>query len=299
MSGVKNLSILIPVYNYDIRNLVKNLSDQASRLSIPVEIICIDDFSQESYKMVNKEVADYPYVCYFEEQFNRGRTSIRNYLTHKASFEYILFLDCDSTIVSEDFLQKYIAAPDAEVKVGGTVYTTQAPDDWTYRLHWLAGSKREARPATERKKAPYSSLTVNNIFIKKKVFQKVLLNEAIKGYGHEDTLFGMDLKANNINLLHIDNPVLHAGLNDFNSYLSKTREGLRNLHLILQMQDTPIHTNLLNLYTTLKKYRCIGLVRFILGLIYPILLKNLQSKSPSLLAFDLFKLKEFIDIEQS
>lgn len=299
MSGVKNLSILIPIFNFDIRKLVKNLSEQAEHLSIPVEIICTDDLSSDSFKSLNREVESLPHVSYFEEPINRGRTSIRNHLINKAIYDHVLFLDCDSTIVSKDFLLNYIHLPDAPVKIGGTIYSPEPPKDWKYKLHWLAGSKREVRTAQERMKSPYNSLTINNILIEKSVFQKVILNEIIKGYGHEDTLFGMDLMATKIEVLHIDNPVLHDGLNDFNSFLSKTKEGLHNLHLILKMKNVQVHTTLLSTYHTIKKYKCLGVVRFMLALIYPLLLNNLHSKSPSLLALDLFKLKEFIGIKRS
>ena len=40
------LSILIPIYNFDVQELVQKLHQQASLLAIAFEIVCVDDGSQ-------------------------------------------------------------------------------------------------------------------------------------------------------------------------------------------------------------------------------------------------------------
>ena len=47
------LSILIPVYNFAVKNLVNDLSLQAQNLKIPFEILCIDDASKAKYVKLN------------------------------------------------------------------------------------------------------------------------------------------------------------------------------------------------------------------------------------------------------
>ena len=57
-------------------------------------------------------------------------------------------------------------------------------------------------------------------------FKKISFNERLSGYGHEDTLFGYELNKNNIQIHHIDNPVLNGHLDTNEAFLLKTEEGL-------------------------------------------------------------------------
>ena len=78
------LSILIPVYNFDVRVLVEELHRQALGLSLPAEILCFDDGSAEQWKTLNREVALLSSVRYKEWPENLGRSRIRNALADAA-----------------------------------------------------------------------------------------------------------------------------------------------------------------------------------------------------------------------
>jgi hypothetical protein len=43
------LSILIPIYNFDVRRLVSELDRQAALLDVSCEICCLDDASEISF----------------------------------------------------------------------------------------------------------------------------------------------------------------------------------------------------------------------------------------------------------
>ena len=75
------LSILLPVYNFDVRKLVKQLHEQGNMLEIPFEIICTDDGSEEEFKNLNSELEKLYSVSYQELKNNLGRSKIRNYLS--------------------------------------------------------------------------------------------------------------------------------------------------------------------------------------------------------------------------
>ena len=47
------ISVCIPVFNFDITQLVADLSRQAEEIGSSVEIILIDDASDEKYKKIN------------------------------------------------------------------------------------------------------------------------------------------------------------------------------------------------------------------------------------------------------
>ena len=51
---------------------------------------------------------------------------------------------------------------------------------------------------------------------------------AVKGYGHEDTLFAMELKRHGFAVTHIDNPLEHIGIEPVEEFLRKSANGVTN-----------------------------------------------------------------------
>lgn len=289
------LSVLIPVYNFDIRELVKTLSNQASLLNIPFEIIVIDDASDLKFREINQVIASDAGVAYSEEPVNIGRSKIRNKLAARAKFKYLLFLDCDSAVASDQFVANYINNINkAPVIYGGTIYNTGDDLEPQYMLHWLHGIKREQSKAIERNEQPNRSFKTNNFFIEKDILNKVFFNEKIKGYGHEDTLFGYELDKENVTIYHIDNPVVHLGLETSEVFLKKTREGIENLQRIMIVNGNEKRlikdVTLLSYYKRLKKFRMAAFFRYFFYRMEFRLRKNLLSKRPRLFYFDLYKL---------
>jgi hypothetical protein len=289
------LSVLIPVFNFDVRDLTYAVSHQAVILNIPFEIIVIDDASHEDFKILNREILSYSGVNYYEEKKNLGRSKIRNKLADIAKFNNLLFLDCDSKIKKDDFLKRYLKKIDSEsVIYGGREYEYIDPDDGMYKLHWLHGIKREQVPAIVRAEVPNKSFMTNNFIISKDAFNKVRFNESIKGYGHEDTLFGYDLAGCNILVKHIDNPVIHLGLESNEEFLRKTKEGIKNLKKIMGINDNAKKLikdiTLLFYYTKIKDFGLDKMFRYIFYKNEYRLRKNLLSNRPSLILFDLYKL---------
>ncbi|MCI7466179.1 MAG: glycosyltransferase, partial [Bacteroidales bacterium] len=116
------LSILIPVYQENCIKLVSDLVNQTKRLSIDSEILVFDDCSPIKCED-NRTLSDMERVTYRELEQNIGRSKIRNLLADTASGDVLIFLDGDSGIVREDFIQKYIGTiQTADVVRGGTTY---------------------------------------------------------------------------------------------------------------------------------------------------------------------------------
>jgi glycosyltransferase involved in cell wall biosynthesis len=289
------LSVLIPVYNFDIRDLVKNLSSQAGNCRVPFEVIVIDDASGEECKRLNREIMGLTGVTYIEESENLGRSKIRNKLADIAQYNNLLYLDCDSQINNEDFIQKYIEhLGENNVVYGGRTYTINEPADSRYRLHWFYGKRREQIPVRIRANDPNKSFMTNNFMISREAINKVRFNEKIRGYGHEDTLFGYDLLKCNITITHIDNPVTHIGLEQSEEFLRKTREGIKNLKRIMKINGNEKKLvrdiTILAYYKKFKQLGLDGLVRYLYSLFESRLQKNLTSNHPNLFLFDLYKL---------
>jgi glycosyltransferase involved in cell wall biosynthesis len=289
------LSVLIPVYNYDVRELVEEIHKQASRERVNFEILVIDDASEQDYREINRQLLTLPHVLYTEENINLGRSKIRNKLAERAKYSNLLFMDCDSGIVNPDYVSTYISnIGRSPVVYGGRLYDKSIKINMPYKLHWLYGIKREQSPAHHRRVEPNRSFQTNNFLINKDLLCSIGFNVKITGYGHEDTLFGYELKKRNIAIEHIDNPVVHLGLEPGEEFLRKTREGIKNLKRIMRINGN--EKRLIRDITILAYYNKIEK----LGLNRPfeyfykryehILRRNLLSSKPNLFVFDLYKL---------
>ena len=206
-------SILIPVYNFNCVTLVKELHEQCKLAGITFEIIILEDASTQFLEPNSylQQLGDFvKYDCLAQ---NIGRSSIRNLLAQKAQYPYLLFMDCDSAVVKNDYITSYTKVLNSrKLLYGGRVYKDVPPKQKTLSLHWKFGRKREQSLAKSRATHPYHSFMTNNFVIPKAIFQQIKFDENLTQYGHEDTLFGMELKARNIPILHLDNPLEHIGL---------------------------------------------------------------------------------------
>jgi glycosyltransferase involved in cell wall biosynthesis len=300
------LSILVPVYNADMSALTRNLISQCRLLQVPVEIILVDDGSVEEFKVINRAIPLETYVRYIELPSNIGRAAIRNFLAKLATYPWILYLDCDSDLVSREFLSDYLKCANIpQVVCGGRIYGKQTLDRPQWRLHRKYGISREQKSALQRNKYPYRSFMTNNFLIPTTIFNRFSFDEKIRSYGHEDTLFGFELMKQGIPVIHIDNPVEHLILDNNATFVQKSEEAARNLARITSSINDP---DFLNEVTLLRFYRKLGkrtisrLLFIILEPLVPLLRWLLKTIYPSLLILDILKVimlhQEFIIIEK-
>ena len=191
------ISILIPIYQYNVRPLVQELHQQATQFSIPFEILLMDDCSSSEFQQLNQNLSGMTNVRYEELSQKIGRSKIRNLLATKAKYDNLIFLDCDGLPTSNQYLNNYMKCLNHDVDCGGRVYQTQ-PNNAAFQLHWKYGNKREVKSAVDRSIIPNQSFMTNNFMIKKEILTQIPFNESISKYGHEDTLFGYDLSEHNI-----------------------------------------------------------------------------------------------------
>lgn len=294
MSNISSLSILIPVFNCSVYPLIKELGQQALTSGISYEILCYDDLSLPEYKNKNMECSAIPNVIYKELPKNLGRSAIRNLMASEAQYPNLLFLDCDGKIIQKDFIASYLGMAEYDVVIGGRVYSLMPPENPLHHLHWKAGSKKEVISAKKRNETPYHSLMLNNLLISKKVFEELKLDESIQGYGHEDTLFGIQLKEKKASIVHIENPVLHESLDGGMEFLAKTREAVKNLAYIVNKHNKGKETRLYKMYKKLSSLWLAGLFAFGFSVFKNRASKNLQGSRPKLFWLDLIKLYWFI-----
>ena len=252
------LSILVPIYNVEVKKMITSLLEQCKKAKIDYEVICFDDKSRKAIKNKNQAVLQHLFkVNYVELSENIGRAKIRNWLAKAANGDRLLFLDCDSKIIRKDFVKTYINNS-APVIYGGRVYTKRKSND-SFTLHWEYGHKYESKEAIERSKLPYESFMSNNFLIDAQLFNEIGFNEDIIGYGYEDLVFAQDIKEKEIEILHIDNPVEHRFIDKNEAFMDKIDRSLINLKELYQ-QDKIQATKLLRWVSTLQKWKLDGIV---------------------------------------
>lgn len=257
------LSVCIPVYNYKVENLLGNLAIQLVRSGIEHEIVIADDGSDPFYKQENELDALKFGVRVISLGKNVGRSAVRNLLCREAQFENLLFLDCDSVITSEDFISDYMPYLNKNMVVyGGTAYQNSKPGK-KYRLHWNYGRRREVKPLSIRNMSPEKYFKTNNFLIPKAILGKYPFNEELKGYGHEDTLMGVVFSLNDISVFHIDNPVLHNGLETNHVFFMKTETAVRNLFFIPESYSRHYLDQFIGLLKAHSKFEDLNLIWFL------------------------------------
>lgn len=293
------ISILIGIYNWDVTRLIADLSRQADHLDTNYEIILLDDASDRDYQLTNAKLDFLPNVTYLQNCFNVGRSVVRNTLASKAHYPYLIFMDCDVSVCSDNYISNYIETIEiAENKerlvvAGGVVYNSTPPPHGKI-LRWQYGRKKEQKNAIERSKNPNYSFSTVNFLISKNVFKEVEFDENLAQYGHEDTLFGIHLLEKGIIVKHIHNPIQHDVLCSTERFLTQTQHSIDNLLLISEKvknkSELIKNTKLLHTYEKLKNHRKIRWFMKAYQLFSSLIEKNLNSAHPSIFLYNLYKL---------
>lgn len=294
LQHTKKLSILIPIYNFNVVDLVKKLYKQCQKLGLEFEILAFDDGSKEKYKEKNRQLNGIFGVNYMEMSENLGRSKIRNWLVKSALYDYVIFLDCDSKINEKDFVQKYLEnlMPNSVVN-GGRIYSKKPPKAKSKYLHWLYGSKVESKKSKTRAKNPHLYFHSNNFGADRKVMEQFPFEEDIKTYGYEDLLFAQNLIDHNIKVVHIDNPVVHLGLEKNKSFIEKNLMAIANL-IQLKKDGHNLNTNLEQKAFMLHDWSLDKIAFNFIDKRKEAYTENLMGDKPSLLKFQLLKLHQFL-----
>ncbi len=282
------LSILIPVYNYPVSSLVNELDKQCQSAGIDYEIIVMEDGSTK-HLTENANLSSLPYVQYVANPKNIGRAAIRNMLAEKAKFEFLLFLDCDSQVDQSYFISRYLETKEIEVVYGGTKYLPQTDED--YLLHYTYGVEREAKDLHTRINDPHLHFKTNNFAVAKKIFQSVRFDESLTHYGFEDSLFAYELKNRRIPVLHIENPVVHAGLDHTEDFLQKAKQATENAWLLVQSGKIPAEEiRFTKKYNQISKWQMQRLMAVVLSVYEPYFIAYLKKSEPKIVYLDFLKL---------
>ncbi len=285
------ISILIPERNYDCRQLVKELADQCTAAAINYEIIVMDDNSG-IYLDVNREINQYSCCMLVEQNQHFGAAKARNTLAGMAKYPFLLMLDCDAVVQDSTYIQRYLDhIGKADVIVGGLSYSETKPDK-DHMLRWWYGKHRECIPAVQRNEDPYQSLLSFQFLIRKSIMLKFPFEETVKDYGHEDTILGHELSKNGINILYIDNPLVHVGLDPNAVFLQKSLMAARKFlsNPVFKDQQLANRVRLFRVFYRMKQLHLQAIIRVLFVAFRPVMKRNLLGGQPSLLVFDFYRL---------
>lgn len=283
------LSVLIPTYNHDCVVLVDELVRQIDELGLNAEVVVIDDGSTDMNILAeNASIEQADHCRYIVSPNNVGIARTRNKLMDEAKGDALLFLDSDVFPVHEDFLRRYVdASRDADVIVGGIDYR-RGEEAMTNPLRLSYGLSYEVRSVTRRQADPYAAFISSSFLISRKVAQVVRFDETFDRYGHEDTLFGSDLKKAGLSVLHIDNPVYHDDGDTSEAFLSKVRIAIQSLNMHADKLDGS--SRLLALYEKLDALHLTGLFSSFFRVFRNRMEKNLLGKRPSMFILGAYKI---------
>ena len=293
------ISLLIPVCDYDIVALVHSMRSCIDKIPEFIEILIGDDGSTEEFRNKYKALEGGGVKLVVSDK-NIGRAAIRNRLASEASGDFLLFIDADAMIpgTAEAYISGWLPYMEkARVICGGILYHQSPPGDPDKILRWKTGYKREQMNAEERNKHPYTMFSTFNVMIDRTIFSKLRFNEELKQYGFEDTLLSFQLKKAGIGILHIDNGLLHEGLESNREFLIKTRLGLENLSKLYDsVSDKKSFSStlrILRLYNRLSFFRLTLLLAGFYIRYKDKMEIRLDSPNPSLLLFSFYKVCMF------
>ena len=285
------LSILVPIYNYNVFPLVVALHKQCTDCGIDFEILCQDDASNSSLNAFNEQVNELYNCSFVSLKENLAHRANRNSLAAQAKFDYLLFIDGDSIIIHDKFIKKYIdTLEDFDVVYGGRLHPEKCPSN-NQKLRWKYGKFIEDKSAANRNKKHYQTLLFNNTVIKKVLFNQVKFDTISKKYGHDDTQLSYQLSLLKSKVNHIENPVEHGDIDTNLVYLNKTKASLENLIALYEEEKIDIEfVKLIQLYHFLKRTRITYIISKIHSIFDKYLLQNLTKKNPNLFLFNWFRI---------
>lgn len=284
------ISVLIPTYQTDVRALLGQLQPLLQQAGVKFEIRVYDDASPQCAFPLAFEHAMQHGIVFKKLDRNIGRSAIRNLMATDACYDHLLFIDADSAIPDDTFIQHYLIYwSDYDAIVGGTAYEAECPSS-SVVLRWKYGKYREAISADLRNRAKHSAIALNNLLIKRAVFLRHKLDEGISTYGHEDTKLGYELARAKATVHHIQNPVIHLGLEDGATYLEKVRSSVRNFYKLSTQQGIGQDTALYRTYIKCRAGWRGVLVRLVYNLLGAFIRRNLRSQAPMLFLLDFYKL---------
>ncbi len=224
-------SIVISVFNYDCTELVKELIRSCSVAKVDYEILVGNDCSTDPGTLAALErIGTMPHCRVLNEERNIGKAYMLYHLADEAVYPYLIIIDSDARVPADDFIEKYRQAAQGHDVVSGHVIVLKEAlrkdNQLRHRYEFAAAGERALE---YRRKHPYKNLCTINLLIKRSVFLATPFPKDCYQYGYEDTILGIDLEQMGVEIVHIDNPLIHNNIDSNESFINKTHKALHVL----------------------------------------------------------------------
>lgn len=290
------LSILIPTYNFDCLPLIRELYDQCEVMftvdhAFDYEIIIADDCSPRRDLVCALRDAVQSMgvrVKLLELSNNLGRARVRNLLLREACGTWVLLIDSDARTVHHDYVHRYWSVRHcAEVVVGGILHPLNVERSYELRIVYERSFEKE-RSVAWRNKHPYAHFSVFNLMARKDVISKFCFDTRCDDYGYEDFFLGIALEEQGVKVYHIDNPLLHTGIDTSEVFLSKVEASVSTLSRL--PKNLRCKTGLELYASRLRFFHLDAVYIKLLSCMQSVVRNQLLSKKPSILLLQLYKL---------
>jgi len=294
------LSILIPVYNYNVFPLVLELKKQADSLGIEYEILVQDDVSQE-FISENAQINSLENCFFSINTQNIGRGKNINVLCAKSRYNCVLIMEADALPENESYLKNYIeilSKSNSTVIFGGVKYPEAIPSKEKL-LRWKYGINREIKSLDHRLKHQYDFVFTWNLLLKKEILLQFPFPEFIHEYGYEDFIFIENLRFNSVPVTHIENCLIHHNSETSIAFIKKSERAVKNLHDLIHLNKIDSKKiRLSKLYVILEKLYLTAIVKAIYLKTKKQILTNLTSENPNLYLLDFYKLGYYCNLKK-
>ena len=290
------LSILIPTYNFDCLLLIRALHDQCEKLraedlAFDYEIIVADDCSpmREVVSWLDAGIRQLgERVRLLSLNDNVGRAEVRNVMLCEARGVWMMMIDSDAQVVREDFVKRYWEVrDDADVTIGGILHPSVAERGHELRIAYERSFEKQ-RWLSWRQRHPYANFSVFNLMARRDVLTRFCFDTRCAEYGYEDFFLGVALATAGVRVSHIDNPLLHTGIDTSYDFLRKTETAVRTLSRLpmslRRMTGLEIHAS------RFRNLHLDGVFVWVFTCFRTAVRRQLLSRYPSVVLLQLYKL---------
>lgn len=233
------ISVLAPFLRDDPDALIRQLDTEAAALNGQVELILMDDGTNDAALTARLKATlnglSLP-ARLITLDANEGRAKGRNRLTTAARGQAFMFLDSDMKPDTPHFLQNWadLFAADAPAVAFGGFSLDQAPTDARFAVHRALSGASECVPAAERAKTPEKYVYTSNLLVRRDVFDLETFDPGFTGWGWEDVEWAMRV-SKRFQVIHIDNPATHMGLDTVADLARKFDQGAANFARVVAL----------------------------------------------------------------
>ncbi|MCT4629271.1 glycosyltransferase family 2 protein [Winogradskyella sp.] len=285
------LSILIPTYNYNVSELITSLNRICNQLDFDYEILCWEDGSHLYLEENRNACNNVRFATHHISKNNKGSITSRHILAKKSKYDWLLFLDADIEIIDNHFIENYSTYFNNRLDAiyGGCSYDLKKPRA-SKILRWKYGKTYEEIESKTRNKNPYKFIVSVNFIIKKNIFLKLVSKINADDYGY-DIFLGALMKDSNTKVLHINNPIIHKGLDDNFIFLDKVERAVKtNYKLLSEKKVSTSDNSLLKVYRLIKTLKLLKIINTIFKWFKKSIKNQLLSNNPNVKLLQFYKL---------